>query len=70
MKLGNKMKTWPLFEVPAEHASLAVMEALSAPCGPERDDQIKRWARAVWAMWAERHVEVETLYQGLLRLRT
>lgn len=70
MKLGNKMKTWQLFEAPKKSATLTVMEALSAPAGPERDDQIKQWARAVWAMWHERHVEVETLYQGLLRPRS
>ena len=70
MKLGNTMKTWPLFEAPEKYATLAVMDPLSAPPGPERDDKIKQWARAVWNMWEEHHMEVETLYQGLQRLRS
>lgn len=69
MKLGNKMKTWPLFEAPRKYATLTVMEPLSMPPGPERDDQIKQWARAVWNIWGERHMEVEMLYQGLQRIR-
>jgi hypothetical protein len=70
MDLGNKMKTWPLFEAPADHARLTVMEPLSVPPGSERDDKIKQWARAVWDIWGERHMEVETLYQRLQRLRS
>ena len=71
MDLGNKMKTWPLFEAPAERARLTVMEPLSVPPGPERDERIKQWARAVWEMWGERHVEVERLLgQALERPRS
>jgi Family of unknown function (DUF5946) len=61
MKLGNKMKTWPLFEAPAEHSGLTVTKPLSVAPGAERDETIKRWARAVWEMWRERHLEVENL---------
>jgi len=60
MKLGNKMKAWPLFEPPGRHATLTVVDPLREPPGCERDAKIKQWARAVWAMWQERHAEVET----------
>ncbi len=70
MKLSNKMKVWPPFEAPKNHAGLTVMEALSVPAGAERDDKIKQWARAVWEMWRERHAEIEMLYEELLRLGT
>ena len=59
MKLGNKMKTWPLFEPPGERAALTVMDVLQAPAGAERDESVKHWARAVWEMWEVRHAEVE-----------
>ena len=61
MQLGNKMKAWPLFEAPEKPARLTVMDPLSVPSGPERDDKIKEWGRAVWEMWRERHAEVERL---------
>ncbi len=67
MDLGNKMKTWPLFEAPLEPARLTVMEPLSVPPGPERDERIKQWARAVWEMSRERHGEVEMLLGQALR---
>ncbi len=70
MKLGNRMKTWPLFEAPGKYATLTVIEPLIVPPGSERDDQIKQWARAVWDGWKGRHAEVEMLYEGLLRLRS
>ena len=65
VKLGNKMKTWPLFEATWKYAALNIMEPLNTPPGSERDDKIKEWARAVWSMWGERHTEVEALYQRL-----
>jgi hypothetical protein len=58
MQLGNKMKAWPLFEAPEKHAAVTVLEVLNAPPGPERDEKIKQWARSVWEMWKERHLEV------------
>ena len=61
MQLGNKLKTWPLFEVPEKPAKLNVMDPLSVPPGPDRDEMIRQWARAVWEMWRERHAEVEKL---------
>jgi hypothetical protein len=70
VRLGNKMKAGPPFEAPNPHAALTVVEPLSVPAGPERDDKIKQWARAVWEMWRERQIEVEKLYQGLQRLRS
>lgn len=60
MKLGNKMKAWPLLQAPEQYARLTVMDPLSVPPGPERDEEIKQWARAVWDMWQERHAEVES----------
>jgi hypothetical protein len=59
MQLGNKMKGWPLFEAPQRHATFTIADPLSAPAGPERDETIKQWARSVWEMWKERHLEVE-----------
>lgn len=59
MALGNKMKKWPSFAVPQKPATLTVMDPLRAEAGPERDEVIKQWARAVWAMWHERHAQVE-----------
>jgi hypothetical protein len=70
MKLGNRMKTWPLLEAPRKYATLSAMDPLSVPPGPERDDNIRQWARAVWNMWREHHAQVERLYQGVQRLRS
>lgn len=61
MQLGNKMKEWPLFPAPKQRATLTVADVLRAPEGNERDEMIRRWARAVWEMWRERHEEVEAL---------
>jgi hypothetical protein len=61
MALGNKMKAWSLFEAPRQDATLTVVDPLSASPGPKRDQVIKQWARAVWAMWDEQHREVERL---------
>ena len=64
MALGNKMKTWPPLETP-ERAALTVVNPLSASPGPLRDEAIKQWARAVWAMWQEQHGDVARLYGSL-----
>lgn len=68
MDLGNHMKTWPLFEAPAKQAGLTVVEPLDVSPGPERDDKIKQWARAVWEMWRERHTDVERLLSESLQV--
>lgn len=61
MQLGKKMKAWPLFELPDKRAPLTVMDPLNAHLGPERDEKIKDWGRAVWEMWKEHHAEIERL---------
>lgn len=66
MALGNKMKNWPLFAASGELATLTVMNPLGVEAGSERDEAIRQWARAAWAMWHERHAEVE---QRLMEMR-
>ncbi len=64
MALGNRMKQWPLFAAPQEHAAFTVVDVLSAPAGTERDQMICKWARSVWDMWKERHGDVERLFRS------
>ncbi len=61
MALGNRMKLWPAFPAPKEHAALSVMDPRDAPAGADRDEMIRKWAKSVWEMWKERHSEVERL---------
>ncbi len=64
MALGNQMKQWPLFAPPREHVPLTVTDVLDAPAGEVRDQMLRRWARSVWAMWQERHAEIEKLLRS------
>jgi hypothetical protein len=61
MQLGNKMKEWPLFPAPARKSDITVADVLTTPPGVPRDEVIRRWARAVWDMWEERHAGVGKL---------
>ncbi len=63
MILGNKMKAWPVFPVSKGKAKLTVIDALNAPAGPERDEMIRSWARAVWDMWRLQHGRIEELIE-------
>ncbi len=68
MALGNKMKQWKLFELPGQRALLTVVDPLHDEQGSKRDERIKQWARAVWAMWSEHHSVVESWARERLRV--
>jgi hypothetical protein len=63
MQLAERRREWPRFEGPGEAPAMAVLDVLAAAPGPERDEAIRGWARAVWAAWEVEHERVRELVE-------
>jgi hypothetical protein len=66
IKLVQRRKTWPKFELPQQQGAVTVTEVLAAPPGVERDTMIRRWCLSVWDAWADSHAQVRALLQEVL----
>ncbi len=61
--LADRKKDWPLFDISKEKAKLNVADVLKVQPGPERDEMIKGWTRAVWEIWKNKKGEIENLFE-------
>jgi hypothetical protein len=52
MLLGRRRRAWPSFALPLDRGSMTIADVLAHREGPERDEAIHRWCRAVWAAFA------------------
>ncbi len=66
MSIAKTKKTWPRLEPPRQPAVLTVMDVLQAGTDAERDAMIRKWMRAVWESWGDRHAWVRETTDELL----
>jgi len=66
MKIAKTKKTWPRLEPPRQPAVLTVMDVLQAETDAEKDAMIRKWMRAVWESWGDRHAWVRESTDELL----
>ena len=53
MRLAQRKRTWPVFDLPRDRGAITVAEVLAAPAGPDRDKAIDAWCRSVWQTFYE-----------------
>lgn len=63
LHFARQTKFWPKLARPPGLASMNVVDVLRQPPGPDRDDAIERWSKAVWNHWSETHETVGDLYR-------
>lgn len=61
MALAASPEAWPLGPLPSGRGTVTAIDVLAAPEGPERDERVSEWAKAVWAVYAEHRETVEAL---------
>lgn len=59
MELARVPEAWPVGALPVSRGALTAEDVLAKPEGPARDAEISRWARSVWAAYAEKRQSVE-----------
>ena len=67
MQLGNEMKKFPTFPLPAQKAAMTVANVLAATPGAECDQAIKDWACAVWQTWKPQELIIKGWIKNLLQ---
>ena len=66
MSIAKTKKSWPRLEPPRQPAVITVIDVLQAGTDAERDAMIRKWMRAVWESWGNRHVWVRETTDELL----
>jgi hypothetical protein len=61
MALAKVPEAWPVGTLPVARGALTALDVLATPEGSARDAEISRWARSVWAAYAESRESVEAL---------
>jgi hypothetical protein len=61
MLLGRRKRAWPSFPLPQDRGSMTILDVLEHREGPERDEAIHRWCRAVWAAFADSRLTIVAL---------
>jgi hypothetical protein len=64
--LARRFRSWPLFEPPAQRASVTVLDLALATTPAEYEVTLMRWATAVWRTWEPAHDQVRTLIASRL----
>jgi hypothetical protein len=67
MSIAKTKKSWPRLEPPRQPAVVTVMDVLQAGTDAEKDAMIRKWMRAVWESWGDRHAWVRETTDELLK---
>ena len=51
MELAKKKIAWPKLVFPEDRGRVTVLDVLSIPAGPDRDNMIRKWCACVWEAW-------------------
>ncbi len=65
MQLGKEKHKWPKFMFPANRGTITVVDVLAAKEGIERDEMIKKWAKAAWEAFSENRPTIINLLKEL-----
>lgn len=63
MRMAQRKRTWPTFELPADRGTMTAVDVLAAGAGAERDRAIHAWCASVWSAYSDSKQAVA----GLLR---
>ncbi len=66
VKMAERRKKWPAFELPQYRGDVTVSDVLNAAPGEEREKMLRKWCVSVWDAYHESHDAVAALVNVVL----
>jgi hypothetical protein len=63
MRLAQRRREWPRFDLPQQRGAVTVSQVLAEPAADRRDAMIRQWCVSVWDAWSDSHAQVRALLQ-------